>query len=548
MVGGGALTKSELMDQALQALEEGNLVQARSICARALDVNPDDPVALHWSAVIDYQLGNLPASVLERLNRAIKLDGSQALYHNSKGAMLYALGRDLEAAECFYRATELAPGDGTIWNNLGNALLRLDRIDDAETCYRQALGATPGLVSAINNLGVALKRRGQLDKALVCFREAVRHDPDYLDGYFNLGELLHHLGEFGEAEGAFRRCLEISPDFQGAYASLAQTLHDSGKSEAALEVLQSGLARFPGDQDLEFSLRLQMSSMAPAWHIPMVNDEERNQAYEQALKNAVKPGDLVLEIGTGSGLVSMMAARAGAGKVVTCEVLPVMADLAREIVERNGFGDRIAVLNKKSTQLRVGEDLPHKADIFVSELINIGMLAPGMLSVLQHARENLVKPGGKIIPATAIVHAAVIECEILARVNPLRKISGFDLSPLDRLRSPGYAQVDLAADPHRLLSKSIPVFEFDFRLNMPERNAKAIEFEITTSGTAHGIVFWFDLIMDDETVYSSDSRARTNHWKQAADFFREPVAVQSGGRMAAIAGYDNTRIWFKRPD
>jgi tetratricopeptide (TPR) repeat protein len=483
--------------------------------------------------------------VLGQVERAIALDGNEALYHNSRGAMLYAMGRDLEAAESFHRAVQLNDTDGPVWNNLGNALLRLNRVEDAENCYRQALNATPGLISAINNLGVALKRRGQLEKALICFREAVRHKEDFLDAHFNLGELSYHMDMIAEAEAQFRRCIDLNPDFQQAYASLAQCLHDQGKREEATELLKHAQARFPDDEDVDFMLRLEFSSVAPAWHIPMVNDEERNQAYDLALRRAVKPGDLVLEIGTGSGLVAMMAARAGAGRVVTCEVLPLMADIAREVVAKNGLAERITVITQKSTQLKVGRDIPDKADVFVSELINIGMLAPNMIPVLQHARENLVKPGGKIIPAAAIVYGALIEAPQLARVNPVRQVSGFDLSPLDKLRSPGYAQIDMAADLIRQLSQPFRALDFDFRQNMPERDAKLLQVTATSAGLVHGIAFWFDLVMDEEIVYSSASTTRTNHWKQAADFFAQPVAVQPGDRLTIIAAYDNTRILFK---
>ncbi|MGH6894181.1 MAG: tetratricopeptide repeat protein, partial [Dongiaceae bacterium] len=295
------MTAPDVLQTALTALAEGRLDEARQGFERVLTGEPDHPVALHWSAVIAYQQGAAPDTMLGQIDRAIALDGNQALFHNSRGALLYALGRDLEAAESFHRAVQLNDSDGPIWNNLGNALLRLNRIDEAENCYRQALQAAPGLISAINNLGVALKRRGRLDKALICFREAILHMPDFQDAHFNLGELYYHLDMIPEADAEFRRCVELNPDFHQASASLAQCLHDQGKREEALALLRSVHARAPDNEDIDFMLRLQFSSIAPAWHIPMVNDEERNQAYDLTLRRAVKPGDLVLEIGTGSG-------------------------------------------------------------------------------------------------------------------------------------------------------------------------------------------------------------------------------------------------------
>jgi tetratricopeptide (TPR) repeat protein len=542
---GGRVTIEDTLQAALAAISEGRLDEARQGFERVLAGDPDNALALHWAAVIAYQQGGAPDVVLGQIDRAIALDGEQAVFHNSRGALLYALGRDLDAAESFHRSVQLNDQDGAVWNNLGNALLRLNRVDEAENCYRQALAATPGLISAINNLGVALKRRGRLDKALICFREAILHMPDFQDAHFNLGELYYHLDMVPEAEAEFRRCIELNPDLRQAQASLAQCLHDQGKRDEALTLLREAHARFPDDEDIDFMLRLQFSSIAPAWHIPMVNDDERNQAYDQALRRAVKPGDLVLEIGTGSGLVAMMAARAGAERVVTCEVLPLMADIAREVIHKNGLAERITVLTKKSTQLQVGTDLPKRADVFVSELINIGMLSPNMIPVLQHARETLLKPDARIIPAAAVVYGALIEAPQLARINPVRQVSGFDLSPLDKLRSPGYAQIDMAADLVRQVSQPFKALEFDFRTDLPDRDVRMLQVIATSSGIVHGIAFWFDLLMDEDAVYSSASTTRTNHWKQAAEFFPQPIAVQAGDRFLVIAGYDNTRIFFK---
>lgn len=528
----------------MAAAEAGDLDGAKAICLNLLDADQDNAPALHLLGVIAYQTGAKAEVALDMLERAIALDPEQAQYFNSRGALLYDLGRNGDAERSFRRAVELNPADQGAWNNLGNALLRLDQVEQAEICFRQALNATPAPVSAINNLGIALKRRGILDKALTCFREAVRQDPDFLDAHFNLGELLYQLDDMTAAEVHFRRAIAIDPACAPAHASLAQCLHDQHRPEESLAVLKAAAEQLPDDEDLQFALRLQLSSMVPAWHIPMINDDERNEAYARALKRAVRPDSVVLEIGTGSALVAMMAARAGARQVVTCEVLPILAEVAEETVARNGLADRIKVVAKKSTQLRLGEDLPERADVFVSELINIGMLAPNMLPIIRHARENLAKPDALVIPAAAVVWGALAQCDHLARVNPVRSICGFDMAAFDRFRSPGYTPIDLAADPHRLLSDRFNALDFDFRTNMKEMDAQGLVVVAKEAGICHGVAFWFDLILDEDTIYNSASRSRTNHWKQAMQFFPQPVAVKPGDRLEIVAGYDNTRIFF----
>src|ERR1035438_7368739 len=108
----------------------------------------------------------------------------------------------------------------------------------------------------------------------------------------------------------------------------------------------------------------------PRWHFAMLNDLERNNVYLTALERQVSPGSLVLDIGSGTGLLAMIAARANAGSVITCEANPVLAQMARSIIDQNGLSDRITVIPKRSTDLQIGVDLPRRADLIVSEIVD----------------------------------------------------------------------------------------------------------------------------------------------------------------------------------
>jgi tetratricopeptide (TPR) repeat protein len=532
------------IDDAVKAAETGNYEAAKQICAGILEQDAENAEALHLLGVLAYQVGLQAQEALNLIDRAIAADPDNHRFFNTRGALYYALGMNAEAEAAFRRTIAIEPRDASAWNNLGNALLRLDQVKPAEACFREAISLAPDLTSAVNNLGVALKREGALDKALACFRQAAVREPNYLDAHYNLADVHNQMGDQAAAEQHFRRSVEIDPACAPAHCGLAQCLSEQNRHAEALAVLKSAAEHLPEDEDVQFALRLAMSDMIPAWHIPMINDDERNAAYERALQRAVTPDSLVFEIGTGSGLVAMMAARAGAKRVVTCEAVPVLAELAKETVARNGFADRITVLGKRSTQVKLGEVLPEKADIFVSELINIGMLAPNMLPIIQHARANLVKPDARIIPEAAVVWGVLMQCDHLAHINPVRSIAGFDMGGFDIFRSPGYAQIDLGADPHRVLSGRVRVLDFDFRAAMKTEDLRPLAIIANRAGTCHGVCFWFDLVLDSETTYRSESRSRTNHWKQAIHFFPEPVEVEEGDRLDVAAGYDNTRIFF----
>src|SRR5690606_6174027 len=108
--------------------------------------------------------------------------------------------------------------------------------------------------------------------------------------------------------------------------------------------------------------------------------------------------------------LAMMAARAGAGRVTACESVGPLAEVARDIVARNGYAERIAVIHKRSFELVPGEDLPRTADLLVAEICDAGLLGEGILAAIADARARLLRPGAAIIPRSAALYALPIEC------------------------------------------------------------------------------------------------------------------------------------------
>lgn len=535
-----------LFPEAVALFRSGDLRGAENAVRTLLEADARNADALHLLGLIATQTGH-PNVALGIFQQAVAANPNNPSFHNSRGSLLFQMGELAEAAEAFRAGLALNDRLADLHGNLGNALKALGDLTGAETALQRAVELRPNAPELRNNLGGALRELGKLTEAAAAFESALALSEGYLDARFNLAETLSTLGRLAEAEAAFRWVVEAAPQFVPARVGLAHVLHSLDRAQEAVAAIDVARTLAPDHPMVDFTRRLIHSNAIPAWHLPMINDFERNAAYRDALDRQVKPGQLVLEIGTGSGIVAMMAARAGAGKVVTCEVNPVLAHVATETVARNGYADRISVVPRLSTQLTVGEDgdLHEKADVFVSELINVGMLAPRMLSVLQHARTHLVKPGGTVIPRASTVYGMLVETPELARINPLRQIDGFDMSAFDVFRSPGYQQIDLAADAHTPLSDSFDALAFDFTQAMPEEGERVLTVVATKAGTAHGVAFWFDLFMDDEVVYHSASLSRTNHWKQAVMFFDQPRAVAAGDLVTVSARWDSNQISFR---
>lgn len=393
-------------------------------------------------------------------------------------------------------------------------------------------------------LAGSLLYEGKVVQALEAAERGVRAAPRHPNLQHHRGMALKQLGRYDEAIEALRLAAVLAPNHALAHTNLGSCLIDRGRNEEAIASYRAALALEPDNPNARDGLAEALGRSLPSWHFPMLADTGRNQAYRRAIEAAVKPGMLVLDIGTGTGLLAMMAARAGAEKVVACEMNPRLAELAQEIVARNGLADKVTVLARKSTELTVGRELPRRADLIVSEILDSGVIGEGMIPSMRHALSELAAPGARIIPAGAEVHAALVEAPGLRRVNPVGMIEGFDLSPFDRFRNNSSGQpTDLAAEEHRFLSAPMPIYEFDFTRPIPSPRERWVVVPVTAPGTVHGIALWFDLKLDDQVSASTGVGGQMRHWRQMIFFDNQDIPVEPGQEVDLEIGHDDGGWW-----
>jgi predicted RNA methylase len=285
----------------------------------------------------------------------------------------------------------------------------------------------------------------------------------------------------------------------------------------------------------------------PLWHFPMMNDSVRNDGYDKALGSALKSKKgTVLEIGTGSGLLALMAARHGAAQVTTCEAVPSIAKKAKNIIQQNGYADRIRVFEGLSTNLAGGHEIPERFDVLVTEIFDDGLLGEGAFKSIRHAKEHLLKAGAQIIPARCRVMAMGIESKEIFQNYNVSTASGFDLRAFNEFTVRDYVGIHLDKMAYRALTLPTSIFTFDFN-NLPTKESKPIDMPVTQSGDLHAIAYWFELYLDEDTVVSSGpGLAKLSSWKQAVQLVENVNAFQLGDQISAMAFHDESAIWFER--
>ncbi len=280
--------------------------------------------------------------------------------------------------------------------------------------------------------------------------------------------------------------------------SVARACLSAGNTQLAHSLLGDARELAPEHPEIRLLQRQIESQTAPAWHFRIVQDTARNEIYQQAIERAVTPSTRVLDIGAGSGLLSMMAARAGAKEVIACEQDPIVAEAARSVIRANGLADRIRVVAKSSKDLDVDADLGGPVDLIVSEILTNDLLGQDVLAVMDDVRTRLLAPGGAMIPRSAKVLAAPVYWPGLSS-RQMDMISGFDLSAFNHLMSAPIAF--RANEPFEMKSVPIETLAFDFERSdgVPPRK---VQFDVgSKGGSIDGVLQWMRIVLDGDSTY-----------------------------------------------
>lgn len=427
---------------------------------------------------------------------------------NLRGIVAQQEGRPEQALGYFERAAALEAGSASYVFNAGHACLALRRFRDAAGHYERArdLGQFGPVLG--NNLGICLLELGRLEEAERLLRDVVGGHPEFADAWNNLGAVLHGAGRQEEAEGCVRRALALRPDFPRALRNLERI----------------------------------RTRQVPFWHFRMMNDAGRNRAFQAAIEAAVRPGDLVLDIGTGSGLLALMAARAGAGRVVACEMNPAVAEVARRTVRANGYGHVIEVVDRKSTDLAVGDGLERPADVLVTEVFDAGLLGEEALDTLEDARSRLLATGAAMVPGTARLVGRLVESPSLRAMASVDEVCGFDLSDFNAFRPLSFQQAVAELGDWRPLSEDFEIFAFDFHEAMPRDGERRLEVAVSTGGRMDAVVYWFELGFEGGGVFTTRPGAEGTHWEQKVWLPESPVSVTAGRVLALDAAHDRRSL------
>jgi len=269
-------------------------------------------------------------------------------------------------------------------------------------------------------------------------------------------------------------------------------------------------------------------------HEEMLKDTHRTTTYKNAIegnKNDFKD-KIVLDIGCGTGILSIFAARAGAKHVYAVDAAEI-ALFAREIVKDNGLEDKITVIHGKMEEIEFpfGDG---EVDIIISEWMGYFLLYESMLDCVLWARDKyLNKSTGKMLPDRAIMYVAAIEDSSFMgeKLNFWDSVYDVNMSCMTKglFRDPIVDTVPA----ENVMSDECCVVDLDL-VKMKKEDVEFSNFYSLTmkyNDRAHAFVFWFDAVFSDlenPVVLTTSPYKRYTHWKQSVLYLEKPLRVQAG--------------------
>lgn len=253
-------------------------------------------------------------------------------------------------------------------------------------------------------------------------------------------------------------------------------------------------------------------------HLEMLRDRVRCLAYQRALASVVRD-KIVLDVGCGSGILSLFAASSGAKLVLAVDMdIPPGAEA---VARANGLADRVQFIPGNIREIKLPVD---SVDIIVSEWMGGLLLMEDMLPAVLYARDRWLKPGGILLPDRARLFLA-----------PLGNVAGIDSKTFPTLRETISSQMWVTQlDPSRFLAEPACILDLDLN-SVQESNARsyraAFRFAINETGVLNGFGLWFDVLFSESrppVLLSTAPWLPPTHWGQAMWILPTDIDVDPG--------------------
>jgi len=269
----------------------------------------------------------------------------------------------------------------------------------------------------------------------------------------------------------------------------------------------------------------------------MLADNVRIKAYKKAIFETVKKGDIIIDIGTGTGILTFFACQAGAKKVYAIEKTDII-ETAKQIAKDNNMLDKIVFIKEHSMAVTLSE----KADVIISETLGTFALEENILNILYDARKRFLKPGGIIIPYSIDLFAVPVEAyDTYQKIDIWKKdFYKINISAIRDMAMNNYYIRRI--ESKCLLCDPLPLEHFNLRQGKKNSINGTATYSIKRKGVLYGLVGWFNARLSKGITLSNSPLLSATHWENIFFPIQKPTLVQKGDFIKINILEDSKRI------
>jgi len=266
-------------------------------------------------------------------------------------------------------------------------------------------------------------------------------------------------------------------------------------------------------------------------HEEMLKDEVRMRSYRNSIINNkhLFKDKIVLDVGCGTGILSLFAARAGAKKVFGVDFSNIVFQ-AQQIAKDNHLENVVTLIKGKVEEIELPVD---KVDIIISEWMGYCLLYESMLPTVLYARDKWLKPDGILLPDRAVLNLVAIEDAEYKddKINFWENVQGFDMSCMKSL-AVQEPLVDVV-DPKQVMSSVARLSDIDINIVKKEDLEFKVPFRLvaTRDDYCHAFVTYFDIEFakcHKKVFFSTSPASQYTHWKQTVFYLKDVLSIKRG--------------------